>query len=213
MGAADTKTRLLDAGERLFSERGFKATSLRDLTREAGANLAAVNYHFGSKHALFGEVLDRRLGPLNRERLRHLEAACDRAAPAAPETLDLLAALIRPWAALVQESDERGVRFVRLLGRAHFEPDPELRQILVEAFREVTARFGEALHRAQPLLSRRESVSRMFFCIGAMTLLADVPLFREFATDEEQVAGVQDLVEHMLGFLAAGFDAPATEPA
>ena len=46
------KERILDVAERLFADFGFPVTSLRDITREAGVNLAAVNYHFGSKEAL-----------------------------------------------------------------------------------------------------------------------------------------------------------------
>ena len=54
-----TKSRILDAAERLFLEHGFEATSLRQLTAAAGVNLAAVNYHFGSKEELFQAVLTR----------------------------------------------------------------------------------------------------------------------------------------------------------
>ena len=57
----DTATRILDAAERLFVEHGFEATSLRTITQQAEVNLAAVNYHFGSKDALFQAVLVRRL--------------------------------------------------------------------------------------------------------------------------------------------------------
>src|SRR3954453_20324524 len=67
--SADTKTRILDAAERLFVEHGFEATSLRSLTSAAGVNLAAVNYHFGSKEELFQAVLTRRLDPMNQERI------------------------------------------------------------------------------------------------------------------------------------------------
>src|SRR5215470_418761 len=67
--SADTKTRILDAAEALFTEHGFEATSLRQLTTAAGVNLAAVNYHFGSKEELFQAVLTRRLDPMNQERL------------------------------------------------------------------------------------------------------------------------------------------------
>src|SRR3954471_10629137 len=69
----DTKTRILDAAERLFVEHGFEATSLRQLTSAAGVNLAAVNYHFGSKEELFQSVLTRRLDPMNQERIELLE--------------------------------------------------------------------------------------------------------------------------------------------
>src|SRR5438046_10505596 len=70
--SADTKTRILDAAERLFVEHGFEATSLRSLTSSAGVNLAAVNYHFGSKEELFQAVLTRRLDPTNQERIELL---------------------------------------------------------------------------------------------------------------------------------------------
>src|SRR6187399_2213546 len=70
--SADTKTRILDAAEKLFVEHGFEATSLRSLTSAAGVNLAAVNYHFGSKEELFQAVLTRRLDPMNQERIELL---------------------------------------------------------------------------------------------------------------------------------------------
>ena len=58
---SDTRTRLLDAAERLFAERTYSETSLRAITTAAGANLAAVNYHFGSKERLFRAVFHRRV--------------------------------------------------------------------------------------------------------------------------------------------------------
>ena len=58
--AGHTKDRILDVAETLFADNGFAATSLRDITHEAGVNIAAVNYHFGSKDALLGAVFERR---------------------------------------------------------------------------------------------------------------------------------------------------------
>ena len=69
----DTKERLLDAAEALFGDRGIAAVSVRDITAQADANIAAVNYHFGGKDALFLAVLNRRMEPLNAERLRLLD--------------------------------------------------------------------------------------------------------------------------------------------
>src|SRR5260221_12505051 len=71
--SADTKTRILDAAESLFMEHGFEATSLRSLTTAASVNLAAVNYHFGTKEELFQAVLTRPLDPENQERTRLLQ--------------------------------------------------------------------------------------------------------------------------------------------
>ena len=78
--AIETKERLLDVAERLFADFGYRATSLRDITSEAGVNLASVNYHFGSKDALLAALLDRRFAPVNHRRLElldELEASAD----------------------------------------------------------------------------------------------------------------------------------------
>ena len=70
----DTRERILDAAERLFMAHGYEGTSMRQITGEAGVNLAAVNYHLGSKEALVQEVFRRRLDWLNDERMRVLNA-------------------------------------------------------------------------------------------------------------------------------------------
>lgn len=79
-----TAERILAVARRLFARDGFEGTSVRALTREAGANLGAVTYHFESKEALYHEVLDRVFGPV-REGVRSL---ADAPLPA-PQRLEL----------------------------------------------------------------------------------------------------------------------------
>src|SRR5579863_9921905 len=57
---AETRRRLLDSAERLFAERGLDGVSVRDITEAAGANTAAIHYHFGSKRDLIAAILQRR---------------------------------------------------------------------------------------------------------------------------------------------------------
>src|SRR6187200_958095 len=76
----ETRTRILDAAEELFMQHGFEGTSMRTLTAKASVNLAAVNYHFGSKDALIEAVFRRRLDPMNAARIAEL----DRLEAAAP---------------------------------------------------------------------------------------------------------------------------------
>src|SRR4029453_3762817 len=85
----ETRTRILDAAEELFMQHGFEGTSMRQLTAKAGANLAAVNYHFGSKDALMGAVFRRRLDPMNAGRIAELERLEKEAAgrPLSPEAI------------------------------------------------------------------------------------------------------------------------------
>lgn len=64
MSNRDTRTLLLAAARPLFARQGFAGTSVREITRAAGVNLGAVTYHFGSKQALYEEVLARAARPL-----------------------------------------------------------------------------------------------------------------------------------------------------
>ena len=73
MAQSETVERILDAAEQLFAEKGFAETSLRLITSKAGVNLAAVNYHFGSKKALIQAVFSRFLGPFCASLDRELE--------------------------------------------------------------------------------------------------------------------------------------------
>jgi AcrR family transcriptional regulator len=99
----DTRSRILDAAESLFMEYGFDGTSMRLITGQAGVNLAAINYHFGSKELLFQEVFRRRLTDLNREiaalRRQQLGKACKELAAIAgidPAAISRLAEVIAP---------------------------------------------------------------------------------------------------------------------
>ena len=84
----NTRGRILDSAERLFAEQGFSGTSLRQITAAAGANLAAVNYHFGSKEELIKEALSRRLRPINAERLKWLDRLEAEGQPTVEEIVD-----------------------------------------------------------------------------------------------------------------------------
>lgn len=83
----ETRARLLVAAEKLFAERGYEATSVRDITTEAGCNVAAVNYHFGGKDRLYLETFRSLLGELRDRRIRRIRAAMEAAGDRA--TLEL----------------------------------------------------------------------------------------------------------------------------
>ncbi len=95
---SDTKLCILDTAERLFAHNGFYRTSIKQLASEAKVNLAAVNYHFGSKMVLIEKVLERRLRPINQQRMERLEAVRQVAARKGyrPLVEDLLHAFIDP---------------------------------------------------------------------------------------------------------------------
>ena len=116
--AVTTRDRLLDVAERLFAQRGIDATSLRAITTAANANLASVNYHFGSKDELFLEVLARRIAPVNAERLRLLNIA-EKQANGNPSVSAILNAFLAPALYLHARDKEDAKHVISLLGRLH----------------------------------------------------------------------------------------------
>ena len=124
---AGTKDRILDAAEELFAERGFRETSLRDITSRARVNLAAVNYHFQSKDALIQAVFARRIGPVNQARMAMLDRF-EAEARGGPVPLEnILRAFLEP---VVKNEKAVPPSFRRLFGRAYGEPGELFTQIV-----------------------------------------------------------------------------------
>src|ERR1035438_1749636 len=160
-----TKTRLLDTAERLFAQHGIEATSLRIITREAGVNLAAVNYHFQSKEALMHAVIARRLDPINEERLAMLDAV-EAEAGDGPLPLDqVLDALLRP---IFEMLSGPAKEFAPMMSRIFTESSDLTEKVFQKHLAHMSARFFPALERAIPHLPRTELLWRMQFMMGAV---------------------------------------------
>ena len=205
-----TKVRILDAAESLFMEQGFEATSLRSITATAGVNLAAVNYHFGSKEELFQAVLTRRLDPMNQERV-DLLTALERAAGPGPVSCEqILSALFVPALRLARDPARGGKDFLRLLGRAYADPAPFIRQFLSAQYAVMIARFKAAFARALPELPPRELSWRLHFIMGALSYtLAGTDALRLIAELNPAETGNDEALLHRLApFLLAGLQSP-----
>ena len=196
----DTKTRILDAAEKLFGMKGFDSTSLRDITAEAEVNLAAVNYHFQSKDSLMEAVICRRIEPVNRRRLELLEATGEN-----PTVDDILRAFLVP---VIVELNISSV--APLLGRALADPGQFLERIIRTQFAPLGQRFAEALGRALPDLSPAEVVWRQHFMVGGMThLLMWRPYLKEMTGGLCDSSDREALLERAVVFFGAGFRAPS----
>ena len=209
-GAAATKERILDAAETLFMESGYEATTLRAITTLAGVNLAAANYHFGSKEELFQSVLTRRLDPMNQERVDLLTEFERRAAPDPVPCEKVLSAMLIPALKLARDPERGGSNFLRLLGRAYADPAPFIRQFLSDQYAVMIARFKLAFGRALPELPKRELSWRLHFIMGALSYTlagTDVlKLIEELRPDEP--SNDERLLQRLAPFLLAGLTAP-----
>jgi AcrR family transcriptional regulator len=208
--SADTKTRILDAGERLFVEHGFEATSLRSLTTAAEVNLAAVHYHFGSKEELFQAVLTRRLDPMNQERIELLEKVERESTGRAPACEKILFAMLIPALRLARDEKRGGKNFLRLVGRAYADPAPFIRHFLSAQYAGMIGRYKEAFLKALPHLSRQELTWRLHFVMGALSYtLAGTDALKLFAEATSTSDNDELLLQRLAPFLVAGLKAPA----
>jgi len=191
-------------------EHGFEATSLRALTTAAGVNLAAVNYHFGSKEELFQAVLTRRLDPMNQARLELLTRLEANAARRPVSCESILTALLIPALKLARDPQRGGKDFLRLLGRAYADPAPFIRRFLSEQYGLVIARYKAAFARALPHLPRKELSWRLHFIMGALSYtLAGTDALKLIAElNPHETANDEILLRRLAPFLLAGLTAP-----
>ncbi len=205
----NTKDRILDSAERLFAERGYDATSLRAITREAGVNLAAVNYHFSSKEALLRSLFGRKLSLLNERRLAMLDAY-EAEAEGKPVALEnIVRAFIEPVVRFGGDPAGGGSGFGMLMGRMYSWPSAHMQRILVSELRELIKHFRVAFRRALPELPLRELYWRIFFSIGALAhALAGAGLLGVISEGLCDPADIDGTVERLIEFVVAGLKAP-----
>ena len=211
--SATTKARILDAAEALFMEHGFEATSLRAITAAAGVNLAAVNYHFGSKEELFQAVLTRRLDPMNQDRVDILTRLEREAAPEPLPCDRILSAMFIPALKLARDPERGGKDFLRLLGRAYADPAPFIRKFLAGEYAVMIARFKAAFARALPDLPKKELSWRLHFIMGALSYtLAGTDALRLIAElTPAESANDELLLDRLAPFLLAGLQSPVPD--
>jgi AcrR family transcriptional regulator len=196
----DTKQKILDTAERLFSSQGYDATSLRHIIAEAGVNLAAIHYHFGSKDELLDELIMRKAGPVNRERMARLDQVEAEAAGRRPSLEKVLEAFLLP----MSEAADRNPQFVRLMGRIHAEG--LMQSVVRRHFQEIIARFFSAMRKAVPELPEQEFLWRVHFMVGAMAhTMCGAPDYTWASLDPSDF---QTRMARLVTFLSGGFRAP-----
>ncbi|HKM38365.1 MAG TPA: TetR family transcriptional regulator [Thiopseudomonas sp.] len=208
MAQSDTVERILDVAEILFAEKGFAETSLRLITSKAEVNLAAVNYHFGSKKSLIQAVFARFLGPL----CASLEAELERRSAAdQPEwTVELLLdLLIEQTLAVKPRSGNDLSIFMRLLGLSFSQSQGHLRGYLSEMYGKVFQRYMLLLRETVPNVKPIELFWRVHFMIGAASFsMSGIKALRSMAESEYQVhLKTEQILRLMVPFLAAGLRA------
>ena len=199
----ETQQKILDTAERLFGEQGYSATSLRQIIAEAGVNLAAIHYHFGSKEDLLDQLVMRKAKPVNEERLAFLDQFEAEAGTGPLPVEKVLQAFLGPPMLRAVKSPQ----FVKLMGRMYGEG---LMPLIVEKhFQAVVTRFFAAMRRALPNLTQSELALRVQFMVGVMAhAMFAVPQEKTLTGAPPYVAPAI-LLREMIAFLSAGMRAPS----
>lgn len=202
---SESKRRLLDAAEQLFAERGFDAVSVRDITQLAKANVAAVNYHFGSREGLISLVVMRHITPVNEERVARLDALEKKYPGKTVPLEELIDAFVRPLAGLVRKSELSERLFCKLMGRIFAMQGQGMPEALEEQIRALSDRFIKALARTLPGVPAEDLVWRTHFVVGAMIhMLLNQDMLSRLTQGASGTPSMEMTLGRFIRFAAAG---------
>lgn len=197
--ALATRTRVLDAAEKVFAERGFDGATIRDIAAEAGEPVGTVHHHGGGKAALLHRVVARRAETLSRIRLA---ALAQLRSESRLDLESLLGAFLRPLLDLSRE-DPRWRHYARLV--AYVSADDRWRAISAECFDPTAEIFLSEIIALLPGIGRHAAAEGFVFCVASMLALLTsqgrLHALGGGAVDEDQQ------IAHLVRFCAAGLSA------
>lgn len=204
--ADKTRSQIVEAAEKIFAEKGFRAMTLRAVTQAAGVNLAAVNYHFGSKTGLMRAVIQRRMEPINAERLHLLEELIAEFSPDPVPLAPIFEALFRPLFKHTRNERGKDQVFIQMIGRALTEPADFMRGMHREFFAELCQCFLSELKRSCPEISEEDLQLRFYLSISTMlgTIMEQVRL-ETISGPKFNCKDLDKLCDALTAFVVAGF--------
>jgi len=203
---SDARQRVLEAAEELFAKHGFESVSIRDITNQCGANVAAINYHFGGRDKLVTEVMLRYIEPINDERLARLDVLRQKWGAKAMPVEELIDAFVRPLVTRVKKSELSERLFYKLCGRVFSEHIDALPPEVEARFTPVLNRFYKAFATSLPELEKEELVWRFHFMVGGMIyLMSHQDMLQRMTHGDSGNPSMEASLGRFIRFAAAGF--------
>lgn len=199
------KRKLLDAAEQLFADHGFEAVSVRDITQLAKTNVAAVNYHFGSRDALLGLVMMRYMVPVTEERMARLETIERKWPGKAAPLEEIIDAIVRPLVGQVKKSELSERLFYKLMGRIFSQQGDGLPAQIEDQLRQVIERFTRAFAKALPSVAAEDLTWRIHFLAGGMIhMLTHQDVLHRLSNGVSGTPTMEATLSRFIRFSAAG---------
>ncbi|WP_170302083.1 TetR/AcrR family transcriptional regulator [Desulfosarcina widdelii] len=205
-----SRERILETAERLFALNGFHRTTITQLTSEAKVNIAAVNYHFGSKRVLIEQIIERRLPLISQRCLEELrkirkttiQECCQ------PDIEDVLRAFIEP-ALTGNGTIQNSAYFLLIASRGFYNPDDTIRNIFARHVKDNFQLCLELMRDVLPDLPERILLWRIHFAIGSLSHAMHLCGFQLPTPDiSPPMESMEFVVNQLLSFVTCGMKAP-----
>ncbi|MDB5838569.1 MAG: ybiH [Herminiimonas sp.] len=211
---AGSKSRIVETALVLFSVKGVDRVSLRELTAQAGVNIAAVNYHFGSKEALVEAVFDKLAREVNTERMAELDGLMMKAAAEGvlPDLEEIVRAFIRPY--IGSGSGHKGGLLAQMILKHRLEPSEMSSRVIREHFDPMATCFIAALVKASPEVDPEEFYWRYMFMVSSIVLTVTdnsrANRIARLSKGRADAANVEDMTAALCRFITGAMRAPGT---
>lgn len=210
MSSKGTPSSIVDAAEELFAEQGFAETTVRQITSRANVNLAAINYHFGSKKGLIQAVAEKFITPLINELSNQMDCYVD--TDVKPALDDLLEILMRALLIVRSENKNTLPVFMRLLELAYMNNQEELRDFLIGRYKSRLEHFLRCIREDSAPMEDDEFFWRLHFMLGSMTFTLSNfktlhSLEKHRFTAKQDETEVEQILHRMIPVLSAGMQA------